>query len=88
VGSDIEHRNAISMFSQEVGSRNKWARLITINPAQNNVALLSRPGVLAPLASFEPANWTLIRFQLWSDIPDQPSDGQAQSYGVGHVSTA
>ena len=56
--------------------------------SEGSQALLSRPGLLATVAAFEPADWTLTRFQLWSNMPDQPSDGQAQLYGVGHVSTA
>ncbi|KIF81307.1 DUF4865 family protein [Noviherbaspirillum autotrophicum] len=43
--------------------------------------------VLATLAGFDPTHWCLVRFQLWSKMPDRQSDGQMQIYGVGHVST-
>ncbi|RJG05509.1 DUF4865 family protein [Noviherbaspirillum cavernae] len=49
--------------------------------------LLSSRDILATVAGFEPTSWSLVRFQLWSKIPDRPLDGQAQIYGVGHVST-
>lgn len=42
-------------------------------------------GAIAALAGFEPATWTLVRFQLWADAP-APLPGQVL-YSVGHLST-
>jgi len=49
--------------------------------------LLSSPDVLATVAGFESTNWSLVRFRLWSKMPERPLDGQVHIYGVGHVST-
>lgn len=42
-------------------------------------------GALASVAAFEPARWTLVRFQLWRSLPEKLSS-DAQAYAVGHVS--
>lgn len=42
-------------------------------------------GALASVAAFEPARWTLVRFQLWRSLPEKLSS-DAQAYTVGHVS--
>ncbi len=49
--------------------------------------MLSSDDVLATLVGFDPANWCLVRFQLWDKMPECRADGQRQIYGVGHVST-
>jgi len=44
--------------------------------------------VLAAVAGFEPANWSLVRFRLWAEHAGETQDMQGQRYAVGHVSTA
>jgi len=44
--------------------------------------------VLAVVAGFEPTTWSVVRFQLWRDKPDEKRLPQAVFYQVGHVSTA
>jgi hypothetical protein len=48
--------------------------------------LISRRGVLASVSGFEPTTWSLVRFQLWNDMPDRAMNGETQIYSVGHVS--
>lgn len=50
--------------------------------------LASEAGVLAAVAGFEPTDWSLVRFQLRNELPEQLAIGQTQIYRVGHVSTA
>lgn len=49
--------------------------------------LLSNRDVLATVTGFEPMSWSLVRFQLWSKMPERGADRRARVYYVGHVST-
>lgn len=49
--------------------------------------LRSRSGVLAAVAAFDPMQWSLVRFQLLRDMPEDLSSAQTCVYEVGHVST-
>ncbi|NEX62393.1 DUF4865 family protein [Noviherbaspirillum galbum] len=57
---------------------------------ERSSASMADRGVLASLAGFEPADWSLVRFRLWSGMPGLPEDerghGRLQIYRVGHVS--
>lgn len=43
-----------------------------------------RDGALAAVTGFNPADWTIVRFQLLREV--LPSVSSAQDYAVGHVS--
>lgn len=41
---------------------------------------------LAAVAGFEPATWSLVRFQLWEELPAGLSADEDKVYSVGHIS--
>lgn len=43
-------------------------------------------GALAAVSAFEPTDWTLVRFRLWSKAHPELVQGGRQLYDVGHVS--
>jgi hypothetical protein len=43
-------------------------------------------GALASLVGFEPTTWTLVRFQLWAELPSNHGLEDRHIYSVGHVS--
>lgn len=45
-------------------------------------------GALAAVVGFEPMTWTLVRFELWKEMPSASSGPDCALYDVGHVSTA
>lgn len=45
-------------------------------------------GALAAVAGFEPTTWSLVRFELWDDLPPESSSPDVTYYDVGHVSMA
>jgi hypothetical protein len=53
--------------------------------AMSNARAAVQDGALAAVAAFSPAEWTVVRFQLWQTLPDRASPS-AQTYAVGHVS--
>ena len=48
---------------------------------------MAEHGALATVVGFEPANWTLVRFQLWAEHPTIELNPDDRLYAVGHVST-
>jgi hypothetical protein len=56
--------------------------------SEGSKELASKNGVLATVVAFEPTDWSLVRFQLRNEMPEQLATGQTQIYRVGHVSTA
>lgn len=47
---------------------------------------VKQPGVLASVAGFEPATWTVVRFRLWRADGPEPVNDATQIYKVGHMS--
>lgn len=45
-------------------------------------------GTLAAVAAYDPAGWSLVRFRLLAQLPEEPLPAGARLYGVGHVSLA
>jgi hypothetical protein len=41
---------------------------------------------LATVVGFEPTNWHLVRFQLWSEHPAKALHPEERIYTVGHMS--
>lgn len=53
--------------------------------AVENARTAVRHGALAGVVGFDPTEWTLVRFQLWREMPPE-ADPKYQFYRVGHVS--
>ena len=47
---------------------------------------LSSGGALASVVAFEPTHWTLVRFRLSAEPPEDPARPGLQTYNVGHLS--
>jgi hypothetical protein len=41
---------------------------------------------LAAVAGFEPTTWSVVRFQLWENLPPGLQAGDENVYSVGHIS--
>lgn len=48
--------------------------------------VMKKPGALAVVSGFEPTSWSLVRFQLWKEMPQPSLATDNCVYAVGHVS--
>jgi hypothetical protein len=87
--AEISQNTALARYAvRETAAIAPHADLDALRRAESEKSreLISRHGVLASVSGFEPTTWSLVRFQLWNDMPDRAMDGKAQVYSVGHVS--
>lgn len=49
-------------------------------------ACMTKQKALAAVAGFEPTSWSLVRFQLWEELPPDLAVDDEGIYSVGHVS--
>lgn len=47
---------------------------------------VTKKKALAAVAGFEPTTWSLVRFQLWEELPPELSVDDEAVYLVGHIS--
>lgn len=66
----------------------RHARLGELRAAECTLAQsrMTEGKALACVAGFEPTTWTIVRFQLWEELPPHVTLDDDEVYTVGHVS--
>ncbi|TCL69725.1 DUF4865 family protein [Rhizobium sp. BK251] len=78
--------DAAQFAMREVLPIDPQANLADLRAGETRRATLGGSGgsVLASVSAFEPRTWTIVRFNLYRDMP--PSAAEGQVYRVGHMS--
>lgn len=87
--AQLSARMADARFaSRELIPVRPHARLDELRAAETAHAreLVAQQHALAAVAGFEPTTWSIVRFQLWEQLPPASSVADRCVYAVGHVS--